>query len=163
MSRLVFSFEEEASKALSITPYVLVYGTLISSSRNNYRLDDAAFVGDGVTEDKRFVMGGMGIPYVFDRAGMDDPDGLWGGIIGEVYDLSACKDQLYTMISLDDLEGYPHGYDRQVVTVELDGRKVQAWMYYMDRDMISSLVNPRIDGDYIWNRHHDAPQQELLT
>ncbi len=50
-------------------------------------------------------------------------------ISGEVYAVEAVD--AATFAALDELEGHPHDYCRELVAVELQDRKrVQAWLYF---------------------------------
>lgn len=91
---------------------VFVYGTLKRGQRNAHFMRNARFLGDHST-DALYSM------YEFD----DYPAVCQHGrhaIEGEVYEVSKAQ-----FAALDDLEWYPHYYQR----IEITTRYGDAWMY----------------------------------
>lgn len=119
--------------------FVFVYGTLLSSQRNNDRLRGAEFLYKAKTVQKyrmsRTDNGESCIPYV-------NPDRRVHTIKGEVY--SVDNDLLRL---LDRFEGHPHFYHREKTWVEIDetGTQFEAWIYFYDRDPNGNLVR---HGDF---------------
>lgn len=107
---------------------VFVYGTLRKGQGNHGRLAGARFVGRGKTVDRMTLLDVNG--YFPAVVPIDGPS----RIVGEVYDVDAA-----TLKSLDQLEGYPHHYDRKRFDVELldtdrAARHVVAWIYFYPPD-----------------------------
>ncbi len=98
--------------------FLFVYGTLKANFPNHHLLADARFLGSGHTATKHALYS-AGIPYAT-KAESVSP------IVGEVYLVDAA-----TLARIDKLEGHPHWYCREVVTVNLDeGEPVRAWIYF---------------------------------
>lgn len=97
---------------------VFVYGTLKRGHGNHSLLREAKFIGEALTI-KKFRLFDVGFPYAV-------PSQKGARLKGEVYEVNSPE----IMRALDWLEGFPHHYDRQVITVELEsGEKVDAWIY----------------------------------
>jgi gamma-glutamylaminecyclotransferase len=102
------------------TPYVFVYGTLMSGFGNNRLLKDSAMIDYASTEDEYVLVSNGVIPYL-----MDDVKDSY--IIGEVYEVNE-----KTLKNLDDLEGHPNWYQRRIINVVSDvGDRLRAWAYFM--------------------------------
>ena len=89
---------------------VFVYGTLKKGYNNhkNY-LEDAILLGKAKTKDKWTMIGkDMAFPYVIERH-----DKLGNNVVGEVYLVSDSE-----LRFLDRLEGVPHHYIKQNITVK---------------------------------------------
>ena len=112
--------------------FVFVYGSLKAGFSNNARtgLCEYAQLSDGYTVDTEWTMKSYGgFPAVLEGG----KEAIWG----EVYVIDD-----YMMAVLDHLEGFPKFYDRQMVSVFVDGEdKIEAWMYYMPED--SQYVQPK--------------------
>jgi gamma-glutamylaminecyclotransferase len=93
-----------------------VYGTLKRGYGNHQWAlrDGAVFLGDGTT-GPYFTMYDGGFPMVVD--GGDDE------IKVEVFEVPDSTD------NMDMLEGHPSHFQREVVEVVVDKKKVEAWMY----------------------------------
>ena len=117
---------------------VFVYGTLKSGGqirRLNQFGDGAVIVGKAQTVYPDYDMIDLG----------SFPGVVKGGtykIQGEVWEVD---DE--TMQDLDDIEGYPNFYNREV-TMTTQGK---AWMYYLPRDTYSGYENV------------DSPQVEIIN
>ena len=90
--------------------YVFVYGTLKSGHRNHGWLGTSGFEGQGTTCDKWAMIDGPGFPYLL------QPNDSGHNIIGEIYEVDAM-----TLRFLDQLEGAPVHYHRELIDVECDG------------------------------------------
>ena len=91
--------------------FVFVYGTLKRGEKNHHWLDGASFQGEA--ELNGVVLHDLG-PFPMAVVGE-------GTAIGEVYAVEGSG-----LARLDELEGYPRLYDRQVLIL-CDGRR--AWVY----------------------------------
>jgi len=111
---------------------VFVYGTL-KKGYGNYRIMKEAggkFIGNAVTLDNFYIMGGAGIPYVIES---DDKE-FSSAICGELYKVKDFK-------PLDILEGHPSLYKRELIeVVKENGEIVEAWMY-----IYTGKIEPRLD------------------
>lgn len=95
---------------------VAVYGSLRKGLGNHYLLKDSEYLGDCPT-DRMFTMKSLGgFPAII--AGEDS-------VTIEVYDV----DQ-ETFGKLDQLEGYPSFYNRQLI----DTKFGKAWIYFLAED-----------------------------
>jgi gamma-glutamylcyclotransferase (GGCT)/AIG2-like uncharacterized protein YtfP len=91
--------------------FVFVYGTLKRGEKNHHWLEGASFQGEA--ELNGVVLHDLG-PFPMAVVGE-------GTAIGEVYAVEGSG-----LARLDELEGYPRLYDRQVLSL-CDGRR--AWVY----------------------------------
>jgi len=96
---------------------IFVYGTLRREFGNHRFLKDAEFLGTARTKEK-YTMKVSGIPYV-----SKEPT---SHIIGEVYKVNEIE-----LMNIDNLEGHPDWYKRELVQVVLyTGEELEAWMYF---------------------------------
>ena len=124
--------------------YVAVYGTLREGFGNHRLLGGAEIIGTGETNDK-FRMADYGIPYVYKPANHKDSA---GHIHVEVYRPVDYKQ----WDKLDSLEGHPHHYCREKVTVTVDGiGEVEAWIYFA-----SEGIEPNANDKFISKFHIDT-------
>jgi len=123
-------------KATEQTPYVFVYGTLMSGYGNNRLLSKHKIIDTGTTKDK-YVLKARSIPFLIDKKG--EPN-----VQGEIYKVSE-----NTLQTLDMLEGHPSWYRRKVIDVINEvGDTVKAWVYFMPEaaESLQSTVIP--SGNY---------------
>jgi len=96
---------------------VFVYGTLRKGFGNHRYLEKAEFLGTAKTKEK-YTMRVSGIPYV-----SKEPTSY---IVGEIYKVNEIE-----LMNIDNLEGHPNWYKRELVKVVLDtGEELEAWMYF---------------------------------
>jgi gamma-glutamylcyclotransferase (GGCT)/AIG2-like uncharacterized protein YtfP len=96
---------------------IFVYGSLLSGLHNNRLLQGANLIGKDVI--KGFRMYSMGsFPAIFKST--DDIS-----IKGEVWEIDSPE----RATALDSLEGYPHFYNREVVTTKGD---IVTWVYFVE-------------------------------
>jgi gamma-glutamylcyclotransferase (GGCT)/AIG2-like uncharacterized protein YtfP len=108
------------------TPYVFVYGTLMSGFGNNKLLKDSRLVEVGTTEEE-FTLVANSIPYLLDEEGKSY-------VSGEIYEVDES-----TLKSIDQLEGSPNWYARKIISVVTElGDKIQAWAYFMPKSKVSN-------------------------
>lgn len=101
---------------MSETYTIAVYGTLKRGYRNHgFFLSDQKFLGEG-TLGEEFSMYSVGLPYVIKKQGP--------GAKVELYEVDS-----YALRNIDDLEGHPRAYRREVVTVDTESGPVEAWVY----------------------------------
>ena len=96
--------------------YVFVYGTLRKGFGNHYLLRDSKFIGYGITKEK-YSLYVDGIPYVVKIPNTQ--------IKGEVYEVDK-----HTLDELDELEGHPDFYRRELIDVIVNGKTIKAWIYF---------------------------------
>lgn len=99
---------------------VAVYGTLKKgfSNYNNY-LTKSIYVGKGETKYK-YPLVINGLPYLVNRKGM-----------GHNVDIDVFKVSDQVLKSLDQLEGHPQWYKREMIDVKLsDGSIIVCWVYF---------------------------------
>ena len=97
--------------------FVFVYGTLKKGYSNHHFLLDASFIGQGRTQNK-YTMYADSIPYVCEQ-----PQTSY--IYGELY---LVNDDI--LQALDQLEEHPFFYERKEISVLVEGKICQAWMYF---------------------------------
>ena len=110
---------------------VFVYGTLLRGMGNHRRLTGAAFLGEFETVERYHMSSPRvgGFPKV-------DPRRLTHVIKGELYLVDGpIRDRL------DRLEGHPDFFTRgRVDVVDASGKRVEAEMYFYDRDQFPGDV-----------------------
>lgn len=116
------------------TQFVFVYGTLKSGHRNNAWLGDSTCEGQGITCDKWAMIDGPGYPYLL------QPSDLGHNIIGEIYSVDSI-----TLRCLDQLEGAPHHYHRQLIDVECDDFIYPCITYVKTQVTLEDLAEDFID------------------
>ncbi len=96
---------------------VFVYGTLRKGFSNHMYLEKAEFLGMARTKEK-YTMRVSGIPYVSKEPTIH--------IVGEVYKVNEIE-----LMNIDNLEGHPNWYKRELIKVVLSsGKELEAWMYF---------------------------------
>ena len=114
-------FNNEPSQTKPTAQYVIfVYGTLKSGYGNNYLLKGAECLGGAKTVEK-YALYEQGIPYVVKSEPVAQ-------IQGEVYLVDSA-----TLARLDQLEGHPGWYYRELIPVILDRdiyQLLSAWIYF---------------------------------
>lgn len=108
-----------------MTEIVAVYGSLRKGLGNHRVLGGSECIAKGhITGFGMYSLGGF--PALTTVAKRTD-------VLVEVYEVEP-----HIMAGLDRLEGYPHFYNRQQVSVHLDGSEggvdnyITAWVYYID-------------------------------
>ena len=100
----------------------LAYGSNLNLEQMTYRCPDATVIGTTVLPDYRLVFRGgrhSGVATIEQEKGSAVPVLLW--------EITRRCEQ-----ALDRYEGYPHLYRKEQLTVDLDGREVQAMAYVMN-------------------------------
>ena len=125
---------EGLSKPTKTCPQVFVYGSLLPGLHNNWRLEHAKLLGHHQTRPSYDMFSLGSYPTV-----------CCGGataISGALYQVGR-----NTLAELDQLEGHPHWYRRELVNLLPKGapEPLWAWMYLMSRDV------PEIRGN--WAEH----------
>lgn len=125
---------DEPSLELPVGDLVAVYGTLKKGRPNHHILGDSFHIGNGFTSD-RYLMASHGIPYVYaDRI----PGFPGANITVEVYKPRNAE----TWRRLDALEGHPVHYERKLISVEIGGECLNAWLYFAGHE-------PDLNDDFI--------------
>ena len=124
---------------------IFVYGTLRNGFGNHYLLESSTLIGEAQTKI-RYALYADGIPYLSRSSAISQ-------VTGEVYSVDRV-----TLMRLDQLEGHPHFYTRDLATVVLhDGTEIEAWIYFHDAirgDLIES-------GDYLQKDSARRRQQSV--
>ena len=133
--------------------FLFVYGTLRAGSRHHKHDEltkQAHFVGRGYAHGELFDLGDYpGIVF--------SQKGCIHRTIGEVYELDP-ESMAECWDTFDEYEGcgihdsQPHKYSRCLGAIHLeDGRKVEAWIYALNR--LPEWATPIPGGDYLaWSR-----------
>lgn len=121
---------------------LLVYGTLKGMTGTGKNFLKMAKTFDD------FILYNGGFPSV--RPVSDDENAPHGRIIGELFEITDEN----TLRSLDNYEGHPDLFERQVIkVVDDDGEEHEAWMYLgpvdTRRARAGSELTPQ-DGEIIW-------------
>lgn len=129
-----------------VNPF-FVYGTLRTGESNHGLMHEAS--AGRVARLDGFELRNHGLPAIHRRPGVR--------VIGELFEFDAA---LYcdALVRLDQLEGYRPGdadslYQREEVTVVVDGREVTAWVY-VGGSYFAGLGSPVASGD--WTRRRAA-------
>ena len=113
---------------------IAAYGTLRLHYGNSRLVNipgETKGLGTGKTV-KKYQMRASGIPYV-----NKTPDTQ---IVVDVWEIDVVKH----LPSVDRLEGHPDWYKREEIDVELNGKTIKAWLYFME-NAGSTIVE---SGDY---------------
>jgi|WetSurMetagenome_2_1015567.scaffolds.fasta_scaffold1253785_1 gamma-glutamylaminecyclotransferase len=122
------------------THLVFVYGTLRHGQGNHYLIEFSKFIGMAQTKI-RYALYAYGIPFLSRSSAISQ-------VTGEVYSV----DQV-TLIRLDQLEGHPDFYKREIAEVVLqDGTELKAWVYFHDT-VRGNLIE---SGDFL---QKDSPRR----
>jgi gamma-glutamylaminecyclotransferase len=108
---------------------LFVYGTLMSTYKNNYILTNSKsiFVGNAQTMEKytMYVMGhldgynnGKGVPFVNKYISSSY-------IYGELWEITS-----NTLIEIDKLEGHPGWYIRENISIQFGNNIINAYIYF---------------------------------
>jgi gamma-glutamylaminecyclotransferase len=129
-----------------------VYGTLKRGNGNHsFFLDnkDSKFLGTGVT-DNRYIM----LNYCSGFPGIVRPEDGHDASLALPCKVEVFEVSVKVAMKVDNLEGYPTFYDKEITTITLaDGSKVSAYIYFLNEDSLQSplsFVNG--DGNYEWFR-----------
>lgn len=113
------------------------YGTLRLGYGNSRLVDipgETKWLGTGKTVEK-YQMRASGIPYV-----NKTPDTQ---IVVDVWEI----DVVQHLPRVDSLEGHPEWYKREEIDVELNGKTIKAWLYFME-NAGSTVVESGNYNDY---------------
>jgi gamma-glutamylaminecyclotransferase len=113
---------------------LFVYGTLMSGFGNNRLLSESFFVGKAETIGE-YSLYASGIPYVY-------PDKPTSKIKGELWEVTPQQ-----LPRIDQLEGHPRWYNRQLIDVMCNDTLYKAWLYFMPDADITRLELIK-SGDY---------------
>lgn len=103
--------------------YVAVYGTLKKNYSNYWwYLGESTYVGRGKTYSK-YPLVIAGLPYLINEKGK-----------GHNVEIDLFKVTDATLSDLDRLEGHPNWYRREQIYVDVNGKKVLAWIYFNIRE-----------------------------
>jgi gamma-glutamylaminecyclotransferase len=112
---------------------VFVYGTLRNGCGNHYLLEFSKLIGMAKTKI-RYALYADGIPFLSRCSAIFQ-------VTGEVYSVNQV-----TFMRLDQLEGHPDFYKRDIVEVVMqDGTELKAWIYFHDT-VRGNLIE---SGDYL--------------
>lgn len=129
-------------ESIEKTPYLFVYGTLMSGYGNNVLLKGAIFMGTGSTKNN-YKLSAISFPFMMENGGATY-------VMGEVYEVDK-----HSLSRADALEGHPSWYERKVITIIMDDEKeVEAWAYFMKEEPRNAKLIP--SGDYReFNKYHE--------
>lgn len=102
--------------------YYIAYGSNLDTEQMAYRCPDAVRIGTSVLEGYKLTFRSnfrYGVANIEPAKGRKVRVGIWA--------ISARDEK-----SLDRYEGYPHLYDKQVMTVTVNGLTVNALVYVMN-------------------------------
>jgi len=110
---------------------VFVYGTLKQGHGNHFLLNDSEFIGNVVTEDN-YLMLEQGLPFLI----KDSVHECSTQAHGELYSVTDEK-----LSELDDFEGHPWFYKRELVWVSMADSVYHAWVYFLSDDCYKDCEN----------------------
>ena len=125
---------------------VAVYGTLKASHGNHYLLKDSEFIGAGYTIDEH-KMEVIGVPLLYKNA-------KGSQVEVEMYECTSWK----VREDLDQLEGHPHTYRRELTDIiDLEGNIVQCWIYFIHESQPSECIphQPSYTKEQSWNYSYE--------
>ena len=128
--------------------YMFVYGTLRRGFEGNRLLVDSRFLGMAKTKEK-YRMFAEDVPYVYKEKKTTV-------IVGEVYEIDGP-----TLEILDNFEGHPDCYRRELVDIVLDaGSQIQAWIYF-NPEPAGAVVQ---SGDFLnWTMNFDLMKSKEIS
>ena len=135
---------EDAQDMFDECPRVFVYGTLKPGRGNNSLLGASKLLGYTTTVE-RFALGGEGVPYAFPESVV--PQEMRSRLCHPVYGALYQMDSMYVARQLDGLEGYPHLYNRRVITTELGPN---AWIYTIEEWEWASDIEAANFHEGVW-------------
>ena len=114
------------------TQYIFFYGSLREGGTNYNKIHknpDMIRIGYGITEDKYSFIGAMSGAYPYaSHYVFDDVDKV--NIIGEIYEIK-------TQSCLQYLDKLEYNYNREIVSVIVDEKQYNAYMYILqDKELI---------------------------
>lgn len=107
---------------------VFVYGTLKKNHGNHILLENEQFLGNAVTEEN-FLLLEAGLPFVVDDTNHECSVPIHGEVYNVIDDV---------LNDLDQLEGHPHFYKRELVYVRINEEQVAAWIYFINDNFINN-------------------------
>lgn len=117
--------------------YISAYGTLREGYGNNRLIPKGSHIGTGHTVE-RYTLRASGIPFVSKQP--------LHNVVVDLYKVNKS-----TLERLDNLEGYdPEDHDgswykRELIPVEIQGKKYDAWLYFNESYNHLPIIN---SGDY---------------
>jgi len=100
---------------------VFIYGTLKQGHGNHFMLGDSEFIGNAVTEENYLLLE-QGLPFL-----IKDTQHEYSRLIhGELYSITDKK-----LSELDDLEGHPYFYKRELAWVSMNDSVYHTWVYFL--------------------------------
>ena len=133
---------------LEINEFVFVYGTLKKGYGNSriFLRHGAEYMGQWVTKHS-YILGDIGFPYMFDREATSGySEDLFKQVVGDLWHIpnEAC------LAALDGLEGVPHHYQRNIITLE-DGTEAWSYLQHDDTNLrFCSYCDITEDNQWIW-------------
>lgn len=125
---------QDPTASMSLPTRVFVYGSLMKGFHNHRLLESSRLMGSAKTiSDFQMLDLGSFPGLVLGEGGV---------VSGELYEVD-----YPTFQSLDNLEGYPRFYDRQITEVVTEEGVFSAWVYYLSNpsDYQNSVIS-----DGIW-------------
>jgi len=98
---------------------VATYGTLKRGEGNHHYVKTAKYIGRGVTAEK-YPLVIKGLPYVYKEPG-----------VGHQVEVDVFKVSDSRLQRMDVLESHPRWYKREEVNIEVNGKTLTCWLYFM--------------------------------
>jgi gamma-glutamylaminecyclotransferase len=98
---------------------VATYGTLKKGESNHHYVRSAKYVGRGKTS-QRYPLVINGLPFLYKEAG-----------VGYQVEVDVFKVSDSRLERMDALEGHPRWYKREQVDIEVNGKVLSCWVYFM--------------------------------
>ena len=124
---------------------LFVYGSLRRGFPNHYMLEDSVYIGDFITTDKYIMIGTISkaFPYIIKDCVVDGT--MPTQIVGELYDVYGSN----TINMIDKLEGHPHIYNRQLISVTNNIDVFESYIYVLENTIIVECIIKNIGSRFI--------------
>jgi gamma-glutamylaminecyclotransferase len=123
---------------------LFVYGSLRRGFPNHYILENSVYIGEFSTTDGYIMIGTRSkvFPYIIKDSIVDDATPTQ--IVGELYDVEP-----NTINRIDELEGHPHTYNRQLITVTNNTDVFESYIYILENPIILDGIIKNIGSRFI--------------
>ena len=126
---------------------LFVYGSLRRGFPNHYMLENSVYLGEFSTTDTYIMIGtrSKAFPYIIKEGVIDCA--IPTQIVGELYDVEP-----NAINRIDALEGHPHTYNRQLITVTNDTKNTdmfESYIYILENPIILDGIIKNIGSRFI--------------
>lgn len=119
--RTAYTEDYSLTEDLKMCPRVAVYGTLRKGFGNNLLLGNSKLIDTALSEFWGTMYSSGGFPIL----SLDEP---LSKVVVEIFTI----ENEVVFEDLDGLEGYPYWYNRSIKTFNINGEKIEAWIYHQE-------------------------------